>query len=83
MVVKIRKITAKGDEQHLLSLEEAAKFIDAEKDSHFVVDVKTMKVLGELRARSSSSLSITKPESFIIPFSRGVERSYTYVLEYY
>jgi hypothetical protein len=29
MVVKIRKIIAKGDEQHLLSLEEAAKLIDA------------------------------------------------------
>jgi len=64
MVVKIRKITTKGDEQHLLSLEEAAKLIDAEKDRHFVVDVKTMKVLGELKVEDGQEL-------MLVPYLHG------------
>ena len=35
----------KGDEQYVLSLKDALKLIEAEKDHHLVVDVTTMSAL--------------------------------------
>lgn len=57
-MIKIRKLTDKGDEAQEVTVEEAEEMIEAEAGNYFVVDADSKKVLKELKLEDGQSLML-------------------------